>query len=145
MADLGDLEALLRSAGLRVTQPRLAVVAVLERARHEGGHLTVAEVAERSREILGRVSPQTVYDCLEAMTEAGIVRRVDLPGSPARFETRVGDSHHHRVCDRCGAVSNVDCAGAEDPCRDHAEGGGFRVLGAEVVFHGLCATCATSG
>lgn len=142
MKDLGGLEALLRSAGLRVTQPRLAVLAVLERGRSEGAHLTVAEVVDRSREILVRVSPQTVYDCLDAMVHAGIVRRVELPGGPVRFEIEVRDNHHHLVCDRCGAVVNVACGSGERPCLHPTDPHGFRVRDAEVVFRGLCPSCS---
>ncbi|WP_246159506.1 Fur family transcriptional regulator [Nocardioides antri] len=125
-----------------MTQPRLAVTAVLERARAEDEHLTVAEVVERSREILGRVSPQTVYDCLLAMSDAGVVRRVDLPGSPARFETRVGDGHQHHVCRSCGAVQNVTgvVPAPDRPGPDLPPG--TTVDRAEVVYWGVCAACA---
>ena len=138
----GNPEVLLRSSGLRVTQPRLAVAAVLVRARSEEEHLTVAEVVERSREILGKVSPQTVYACLEAMTAAGALRRVDLPGSPARFEARVGDGHHHHVCQQCGAVHNVAVAvpGSHDAAPDVPTG--TRIDRTEVVYWGICADCA---
>lgn len=141
VVELGDLEGRLRSARLRVTQPRLAVLAVLERARSEEAHLTVAEVVDRTREILGRLSPQTVYDCLEAMAQAGIVRRVELPGSPARYETEVAD-HHHLVCDRCGTVRNVARSATGTPALPPADAHGFQVLGAEVCFRGLCPSCA---
>jgi Fe2+ or Zn2+ uptake regulation protein len=140
----GDPEVLLRSCGLRVTQPRLAVAAVLERARVEEAHLTVAEVVERSREILGRVSPQTVYDCLDAMTACGAVRRVDLPGSPARFETRV-DDHHHLVCQQCGAVHNVDCATPDARCLCPDVGPDATIHRTEVVYWGLCIDCTKRG
>jgi Fur family ferric uptake transcriptional regulator len=138
---LGDPETLLRSRGLRVTQPRLAVVAVLESARREGEHLTAAEVVERTREILGRVSPQTVYDCLQAMTGAGVVGRVDLPRSPTRFEIRV-DGHHHHVCPRCGTLRNVRgaTAGPQDFRPDLPAG--TEIDRVEVFFWGLCAACA---
>jgi len=133
---------LLRSRGMRVTQPRLAVVAVLERARLAGDHLTVAEVVERTREILGRLSTQTVYDCLLAMSDAGVVRRVDLPGSPARFETRVGDGHHHHVCQQCGAVHNVDCSNPAADCLEPQLPTGATIDFTEVVYWGLCTRCA---
>jgi Fur family ferric uptake transcriptional regulator len=126
---------------MRVTQPRLAVAAVLERARTEEEHLTVAEVVERSREIVDRLSPQTVYDCLLAMTDAGAVRRLDLPGSPARFEARVGDGHHHHVCQRCGTVHNITCAGAAD-CLEPDVPPGTTIDLTEVVYWGTCADCA---
>jgi Fur family transcriptional regulator, stress-responsive regulator len=138
----GEPEVVLRSYGLRVTQPRLAVAAVLARARNEEEHLTVAEVVERCREIHAKVSPQTVYDCLEVMTAAGAVRRVDLPGSPARFEARVGDGHHHHVCQRCGAVHNIAVArpGPHDVAPDVPTG--TRIDRTEVVYWGTCADCA---
>jgi Fur family ferric uptake transcriptional regulator len=134
---------MLRSSGLRVTQPRLAVAAVLERARSEQEHLTVAEVVERSREILGRLSSQTVYDCLLAMTDAGVVRRVDLPGSPSRFETTVGDGHHHHICRKCGAVSNVVHTTSGPPHLESLVPAGTTVDSTEVVYWGACADCAT--
>ncbi len=127
-----------------MTQPRLAVAAVLERARAGEEHLTVAEVVERSREILGRLSPQTVYDCLDAMTAAGAVRRVDLPGSPARFETRV-DDHHHLVCQRCGAVHNVVCATPDARCLCPDVGPDATIHKTEVVYWGLCRDCTRRG
>jgi Fe2+ or Zn2+ uptake regulation protein len=137
----GDPEILLRSHGLRVTQPRLAVAAVLARARAADEHLTVLEVAERCREILGRVSRQTVYDCLEAMTAAGAVDRVDLPGSPALFESRTGNGHHHHVCRECGALHNVECAVPAPDCLEPELPTGTTVDLTEVVYWGLCASC----
>ncbi|HWI43278.1 MAG TPA: Fur family transcriptional regulator [Nocardioides sp.] len=137
-----DAERRLREAGLRVTRPRLAVLAVLDHAGDEDRHLTVVEVVQRSREILGKVSLQGVYDCLEALVAAGMVRRVELPGSPARFETRVGDNHHHLVCRRCGATAHVDCATGAAPCLTPSDSHGFAVDEAEVVYWGLCRTCA---
>ena len=142
---LGDLEALLRAGGLRVTQPRLAVLAVLEGARSTHEHLTVAEVVERSREILGKVSPQTVYDCLLAMTDAGVVRRVDLAGSPARFETAAGDGHDHHVCEDCGAVHNVARVGPGPRDARPPVPSGARIDRTEIVYWGVCAECARRG
>jgi len=138
----GDVEVLLRAHGLRVTRPRLAVAAVLEHARTEEEHLTVAEVVERCREILVSVSPQTVYDCLLAMTDAGLVRRVDLPGSPGRFETRAGDGHDHHVCRECGAVRNIPrtIPGNHRPGIDMPPG--TTIDRTEVVHWGVCARCA---
>lgn len=137
----GDPEVLLRSCGLRVTQPRLAVAAVLLHARRQEEHLAVAEVVERCREIVGGLSPQTVYDCLLAMTDAGAVRRVDLPGSPGRFEIRLGDDgHHHHVCRRCGAVHNVAPATAHRPAPVVPPG--TTIDRTEVVYWGVCADCA---
>jgi Fe2+ or Zn2+ uptake regulation protein len=137
----GDPEILLRSHGLRVTQPRLAVAAVLVHARTHEDHLTVAEVVERVREIVARVSPQTVYDCLEAMTAAGALRRVDLLGSPARFEARV-DDHHHHVCQQCGRVRNVDCSTPAPDCLEPELPPGATIELTEVVYRGVCPACA---
>lgn len=139
---MGGTEQRLRSAGLRVTRPRLAVLAVLDRAGAEGEHLLVADVATRSREILGRVSTQGVYDCLDALSAAGVVRRVELPGSPARYETRAGDNHHHLVCRSCGAISDVDCTTGSAPCLKPSDEHGFDVAEAEVVYWGTCPDCA---
>ncbi len=140
---LGGPELLLRSCGLRVTRPRLAVAAVLVHARDRGEHLTVAEVVERSAEIVGRLSPQTVYACLSALTEAGAVRRVDIPGAAARYEARLdGDDHHHHVCRRCGALHNVSASDPEAPRSDPAVASGVRIDWTEVVYWGLCAACA---
>lgn len=119
-------------------------MAVLEHARTESEHLTVAEVVERCREILGSVSPQTVYDCVLAMTDAGLVRRVDFPGSPARFETRVGDGHHHHVCRRCGAVHNVSRAAPAAHRLAPDVPPGTTIDRTEVVYWGVCAACAAS-
>jgi Fur family ferric uptake transcriptional regulator len=141
---VGGFEQRLKVAGLRVTQPRLAVLSVLDRADEEGEHLVVAEVAHRSREIVGRVSTQAVYDCLDALAAGGVVRRVQLPGSPARYETRVGDNHHHLVCLACGTISNVDCAAASAPCLHPSTAQDFDVALAEVVYWGTCATCAAA-
>ncbi|MEZ0579541.1 Fur family transcriptional regulator [Nocardioides sp. MH1] len=143
MLDLGALEARLRRAGLRVTQPRLGVLLVLERARSDQAHLSVAETVERTREIVAGLSPQTVYRCLDALVSAGLARRVDLPGAPARFETG-GDHHDHLVCDRCGSITNVARTEPAGERLEVAERHRFQVLQTEVVFHGLCAACSTA-
>ncbi|HWJ09461.1 MAG TPA: Fur family transcriptional regulator [Nocardioides sp.] len=133
-------EARLRAVGVRVTPQRLAVLAVLDRARREGAHLLATEVTERSREILGRVSTQTVYDCLDALVSAGLVRRVALPDGPVRFESSSGPDHHHLVCSRCGRIRNVPGAPAA-PNPELVERCGFDVGYAETVHVGLCRTC----
>lgn len=140
--DLGELEALLRSSGLRVTQPRLAVLVVLERASSHGAHLTVAQVVDRVREIEARVSPQTAYRCLEALVAAGIAGRVDLPGSPALFEAATPTPHDHLVCERCGAVTNVHGRTSAAERLEVDDAGGARVLAADLVLRGLCRACA---
>lgn len=115
---------------------------MLKRARAEDEHLTVAEVVERCREILGHVSPQTVYDCLLAMTEAGLVHRLDLPGSPGRFETRVGDGHDHHVCRECRAVHNIPRTAPSSPRLAIEVPPGTTIDRTEVVHWGVCAACA---
>ena len=134
-----DVEEDLRARGLRVTRPRLAVIAALEHAPHADTD-TVAELARTS---LGAVSIQAVYDVLRALTDAGLVRRIEPAGSPARYELRIGDNHHHVVCRSCGAIADVDCAVGEAPCLDPSESHGFVVDEAEVTYWGLCPACST--
>src|SRR5690349_24480220 len=130
-------EEVLRAHGLRVTRPRLAVLQVLT----GGGHLEVDEIARRVRTRLDSVSTQAVYDVLGAFSRAGLARRIEPAGSPARFEARVGDNHHHIVCRGCGAIADVDCATGSAPCLDPYSAEGFEVDEAEVTFWGLCPTC----
>jgi len=127
----------LRAAGLRATGPRIAVLA----AARGGNHATVDVIAQAARERIGRVSTQAVYDALGALARAGLVRRIEPAGSPARYETRVGDNHHHIVCRRCGAVADVDCAQGPAPCIEPAQHHGFVVDEAEVTYWGLCPDC----
>jgi Fe2+ or Zn2+ uptake regulation protein len=130
-------ENLLRDHGLRVTRPRLAVLDVLT----EGGHLEVDEIARRARARLDSVSTQAVYDVLGALSRAGLARRLEPAGSPARFEARVGDNHHHIVCRGCGEIADVDCTVGERPCLTPSTGHGFELDEAEVTFWGLCPSC----
>ncbi|MEU6204381.1 Fur family transcriptional regulator [Micromonospora musae] len=131
-------EELLRSKGLRVTRPRLAVLDVLA----GGGHLEVDEITRRVRDRLDSVSTQAVYDVLGALTRAGLSRRIEPAGSPARYEARVGDNHHHVVCRGCGEIADIDCAVGEAPCLDpNTTPHGYEVDEAEVTFWGLCPTC----
>jgi Fur family ferric uptake transcriptional regulator len=127
----------LRTAGLRVTRPRLAVLDVLR----GGGHLDADEIATQVRERLHPVSTQAVYDVLGALSRAGLVRRIEPAGSPARYEVRVGDNHHHVVCRGCGAIADVNCGVGGAPCLDPDNASGFEVDGAEVTFWGLCPAC----
>ena len=115
-------EELLRSRGLRVTRPRVAVLEVLD----EGGHLEVEQITSRVRERLDAVSTQAVYDVLGALARAGLARRIEPAGSPARYERRAGDNHHHVVCRGCGAVADVDCVVGHAPCLDPSSPSGLR-------------------
>ncbi|MER7922502.1 MULTISPECIES: Fur family transcriptional regulator [unclassified Streptomyces] len=127
----------LRGAGLRVTAAR---VALLETVRH-GDHLDVEGVASGVRDRVGHISLQAVYDALHALTSAGLIRRIEPAGSPARFEGRVGDNHHHLMCRSCGVVADVDCAVGEAPCLTAADDQGFSIDEAEVIYWGLCPAC----
>jgi Fe2+ or Zn2+ uptake regulation protein len=127
----------LRSAGLRATAPRIAVLG----AARSGNHATVEDIAQVARERIGSISTQAVYDALAALARAGLVRRIEPAGSPARFETRVGDNHHHIVCRSCAAVADVDCAHGAAPCIEPAADHGFAIDEAEVTYWGLCPDC----
>lgn len=131
--------ALLRHASLRVTQQRIAVLSAV----HDHPHADVDTVARAARESLGTVSTQAVYDVLAALAAAGLVRRIEPAGSPARFEARVGDNHHHIVCRSCGDIADVDCAVGEAPCLTAAHSHGFAVDEAEVTYWGTCPACQT--
>jgi Fur family transcriptional regulator, stress-responsive regulator len=130
----------LRGAGLRVTAAR---VALLETVR-AGDHLGVEAIASGVRDRLGHISLQAVYEALNALTTAGLVRRIEPAGSPARFEGRLGDNHHHVVCRSCGVVADVDCAVGEAPCLTASDDRGFSIDEAEVVYWGLCPDCSTA-
>jgi Fur family transcriptional regulator, stress-responsive regulator len=130
----------LRGAGLRVTAAR---VALLETVR-EGDHLGVEAIATLVRARLGHISLQAVYEALHALTAAGLIARIETPGSPARFEGRIGDNHHHLVCRSCGAVADVDCAVGHAPCLTASDDHGFTIDEAQVIFWGLCPNCSTA-
>jgi Fur family transcriptional regulator, stress-responsive regulator len=131
----------LQGAGLRITAPRLAVLGWL--AEHP--HATADQVAEAVRGSLGSVSTQAVYDVLNAFTRADLVRRIEPAGHPARFETRIGDNHHHLVCRMCGRTEDVDCVVGAAPCLTPDDAAGYAVDEAEVVFWGLCPECRAAG
>jgi Fur family ferric uptake transcriptional regulator len=133
------LAALLRGVELRVTQPRLAVLAAV----HELPHADTDAILDASRARLGQVSHQAVYDVLRALTAAGLVRRIQPSGSVARYESRVGDNHHHVVCRSCGAIADVDCAVGDVPCLTASHDHGFTIDEAEVVYWGTCPDCST--
>ena len=130
----------LRGAGLRVTAARAAL---LETVRH-GDHLGVEAIASGVRDRIGHISLQAVYEALHALTAAGLVRRIEPDGRPARFEGRVADNHHHVVCRSCGAVADVDCAVGEAPCLTASDDHGFSVDEAQVIYWGLCPDCSTA-
>ena len=134
-----DAEQQLRDAGLRVTRPRLTVL----RAVHDHPHADTGTVMTATRSALPSVSHQTVYDCLETLTSAGLVRRIQPSGSLARYETRTGDNHHHAVCERCGDIRDVDCATGQVPCLHPADEHGYRIHETEVIYWGLCPQCQT--
>lgn len=127
----------LRSAGLRVTASRLAVLAAVQ----AGDHLPVEEIALSVRQRIGSISTQATYSALAALVRVGLVRRIEPAGSPARFETRVADNHHHIICRHCGVAVDVDCAALVAPCLQPPDSHGFLIDEAEVVFWGTCATC----
>ncbi|MEV5312381.1 MULTISPECIES: Fur family transcriptional regulator [unclassified Streptomyces] len=130
----------LRGAGLRVTAAR---VAMLETVR-AGDHLGVEAIAAGVRERVGHISLQAVYEALHALASAGLVRRIEPPGSPTLYEGRVGDNHHHLVCRSCGVVADVDCAVGHAPCLTASDDRGFAIDEAEVIYWGLCPACSTS-
>ena len=130
----------LRGAGLRVTAAR---VALLETIR-AGEHLDVEAITAGVRDRVGHVSTQAVYEALHALTAAALVRRIEPAGSPALFERRVGDNHHHLVCRSCGTVADVDCAVGGAPCLTASDDHGFSIDEAEVVYWGLCPSCSTA-
>ncbi|WP_203231056.1 Fur family transcriptional regulator [Nocardioides caldifontis] len=140
MTTLPDDRSALRGANLRVTRPRLAVLAALR----EHPHADTDQVIQHVRAELGTVSHQAVYDVLRALTEAGLLRRIQTAGAPARYESRVGDNHHHVICRSCGAIADVDCAVGHAPCLTASDDHGFTVDEAEVVYWGTCADCAAA-
>lgn len=127
----------LREAGLRITAPRLTVLAMLE----EMPHSTADALLERVRGTLGTLSRQGIYDVLSSLEEAGLVRRIEPAGHASHYETRVGDNHHHVVCRECGAIADVDCAVGAMPCLEPSSTSGFTVEEAEINFWGLCPDC----
>jgi Fe2+ or Zn2+ uptake regulation protein len=135
-----ELARALRGASLRVTRPRVAVLAAV----HAHPHADTNSIICLVREDLGDVSQQAVYDVLRALTLAGLVRRIHPPGSVARYESRVGDNHHHVVCRSCGAIADIDCAFGTAPCLTAADHHGYAIDEAEVIYRGLCPRCSTA-
>ncbi len=132
------IEARLRDAGLRVTRPRVAALAVLAEARD---HPRVDQVIERVRASGVALSVQAGYDVCEALHRGGLARRIELAGGPVRYEARVGDNHHHLVCRSCGLTVDVDCAPGAAPCLQPDRTAGFVVDEADVTFWGACPAC----
>lgn len=135
--ELQGFEQQLRIRGLQVTAQRLAIM----RAVSVGQHATVEELTDIVREQIGSISRQAVYDSLSALADHRLVRRIQPTGSPARYEDRVGDNHHHLVCRSCGLIFDIDCAVGEVPCLTADDDHGFEVDEAEVIYWGRCPTC----
>ena len=131
---------MVRAAGLRVTRPRTAVLAAV----HAHPHADTDSIISSVRADLHEVSHQAVYDVLRVLTTAGLVRRIQPPGSVARYESRVGDNHHHVVCRSCGVIADVDCAVGDTPCLTASNDQGFAIDEAEVVYWGLCPACQSN-
>ncbi len=132
-----DTTSELRAASLRVTKPRVAVLTAVR--NHP--HADVDTIVQQVRAELGSVSTQAVYNVLTALTNAGLVRRIEPAGSPTRYETRVGDNHHHVVCRVCGAMEDVDCAVGDAPCLTASTDHGYIIDEAEVIYWGTCPAC----
>jgi Fur family ferric uptake transcriptional regulator len=136
-----DNHALLREHGLQVTAQRLAVL----RAVADRPHSTADDIDSLVRAGIGAISRQAVYDALGTLTEKGVLRRIQPAGSPARYENRVGDNHHHLICRSCNRMVDVDCAVGETPCLTAADDSGYEIDEAEVTYWGRCPEClATS-
>jgi Fur family transcriptional regulator, stress-responsive regulator len=135
-----EVEHLLRTAALRVTRPRVAVLTAV----HDHPHADTESLIGFVRDDLADVSKQAVYDVLRALTTAGLVRRIEPSGSVARYESRVGDNHHHVVCRSCGAIADVDCAVGYTPCLTASDDHGYSIDEAEVVYWGVCPACSTT-
>lgn len=129
---------MLREASLRVTRPRLAVLAAV----HDHPHADTDSILRVVRAELAEVSRQAVYDVLNALTTSGLVRRIQPTGSLARYESRVADNHHHVVCRSCGSIADVDCAVGSTPCLTASADQGFVIDEAEVIYWGLCPGCS---
>ena len=140
MPTTSDWERLLRRAPLRVTRPRLAVLAAV----HASPHADTDSIIGAVRRELPAVSHQAVYDVLRALTAAGLVRRIQPSGSVARYESRVGDNHHHVVCRSCGAIADIDCAVGATPCLTASNDQGFSIDEAEVTYWGTCPDCVAA-
>jgi Fur family ferric uptake transcriptional regulator len=134
---LSDPAEVLRQHGIQVTAQRLAVL----KAVTSHPHVTADGVADAVRNQIGAISIQSVYDALALLSAEGLIRRIQPAGSPARFEDRVGDNHHHLICRKCGTVVDVDCAVGSAPCLSAAHDHGYEIDSAEVIYWGRCPDC----
>jgi Fur family transcriptional regulator, stress-responsive regulator len=135
-----DADSRLRQHGLQVTAQRLAVL----RAVSARPHSTADDIVRVVRVDIGAISRQAVYDALAALTDKGLLRRIQPAGSPARYEDRVGDNHHHLICRTCGRMVDVDCAVGDTPCLTAADNSGYEVDQAEVIYWGRCPECVAA-
>ena len=135
-----DRAAVLRRHGVQVTAQRLAVL----RAVSDGPHSTAAEIDTAVRDKIGAISLQAVYDALGTLTDKGIIRRIQPAGSPARYEDRVGDNHHHLICRSCGRTVDVECAAGYTPCLQAPDDSGYEIDEAEVIYWGRCPECVAA-
>lgn len=140
MVTTSDFERTLRTAALRVTRPRVAVLNAVQAHPHADTDSIIGAV----RRDLGAVSHQAVYDVLRVLTTARLLRQIEPAGSVARYELRVGDNHHHVVCRSCGFIADVDCAVDDTPCLTAANDRGFVIDEAEIVYWGRCPDCSTA-
>jgi Fur family transcriptional regulator, stress-responsive regulator len=132
-----DPASVLREHGVHVTAQRLAVL----RAVSSHPHRTAEEVGEHVRAEIGTISRQAVYDALGILADNGLIRRIQPAGSPALYECRVGDNHHHLICRSCGKTADVDCTVGNAPCLTPADSAGYQIDEAEVIFWGKCPEC----
>ena len=139
MGSTADYRQMLQASALRVTRPRMAVLDAV----YTHPHADTDSIIRAVRDDLPEVSHQTVYDALNALTATGLVRRIQPSGSVARYESRVGDNHHHVVCRVCGVIADVDCAIGEAPCLIASDDNGFTIDEAEVIYWGSCPDCST--
>ncbi len=135
-----DGDALLRRHGIHVTAQRLAVLRAVSRRPHS----TADDIYTQVRAEIGAISRQSVYSALAALTDKGLLRRIEPPGSPARYEDRVGDNHHHLICRTCNRMVDVDCAVGDTPCLTAADDSGYEIDEAEVVYWGRCPECVAA-
>jgi len=131
---------MLRRHGMQITAQRLAVL----RAVSDQPHRTADDIDKVVRAELGAISRQAVYDALSVFTDKGVLRRIQPAGSPARYESRVGDNHHHLICRTCNRMTDVDCAVGYTPCLTAADASGYQIDEAEVIYWGRCPECVAA-